>query len=206
MSDEDWHRTRASLNPEDPRSPLRNVPGMRLSGVEPCTRQAVDLGELLGRQGRPEVCVAIPHDRQHRLAQNRAVRAIAGLAAASLSEADEDHSQRHPLQRLMDVMRNIIAISMAYRSVSYTKPAPMSRTLPRSPTADCSVDANFSARARKFLGSPGIAPQLATSNALSFDGVHSVMAEGFAGNAPLTTINDAVFNSSIDYYRRCMTG
>ena len=35
MSDDDWHRTRANLNPEDPRSPLYNVPAMRLSGFEP---------------------------------------------------------------------------------------------------------------------------------------------------------------------------
>lgn len=33
MSDDDWHRTRANLNPEDANSPLYHVPGLRPSNT-----------------------------------------------------------------------------------------------------------------------------------------------------------------------------
>jgi hypothetical protein len=45
-------------------------------------RQAMDLGQLLGRQRRPEILVALTDDSQAGLAEGRAVRAVAGLATA----------------------------------------------------------------------------------------------------------------------------
>jgi hypothetical protein len=45
-------------------------------------RQAVDLGQLLGRQRRPEILLAFAHDGQACLAEGCAISAVAGLATA----------------------------------------------------------------------------------------------------------------------------